>query len=165
MTDSVSFTVEGNPEALSRPTIGRGAKGSNKVWLRDPCKVKKQLFCDAVRAQILPGGVDRQQEVIIFDDTAIVVDIEFYIKAPKNHFINNDRGLGRLKPDSTAKWPKKPDIDNLDKFVLDSLQGFLFQNDSQVVKQTIRKVYHHQSPFGGQTKVFIRRAIAGDFGS
>ena len=28
-------TVEGNPEALSRPTIGLGAKGSNKVWVQE----------------------------------------------------------------------------------------------------------------------------------
>ena len=36
---------------------------------------------------------NKQQEAIIFDDTAIVVDIEFYIKAPKNHFVKAAGGV------------------------------------------------------------------------
>ena len=57
-----------------------------------------------------------------------------------------------------SKWPGKPDIDNMDKFVLDALQGFLFANDSQVVRQSLYKCYHHEPPFMGQTVVSIHRA-------
>jgi len=38
-------------------------------------------------------------------------------------------------------WPKRPDIDNLVKFVLDPLNGTRYHNDSQVVDISASKAY------------------------
>lgn len=40
---------------------------------------------------------------------------------------------------------KKPDIDNIAKAILDSLNGVAYDDDSQVVRLTIEKVYGEQA--------------------
>jgi Holliday junction resolvase RusA-like endonuclease len=160
---SISFVVEANPKPLARPVVGRGARFSSnsKVWLRDPNKEAKAAFRNAVKILVF-GNTDAR---ILFDATTpIVVDITFLVKAPTEHFVNRDRASGRIKEAAITQWPTKPDIDNLDKFVLDSLQGLLYVNDSQVVQQQIQKLYHHQPPFTGQTVVFIHRADPSPYG-
>ena len=155
--DSVTFSVEGNPKPLARAILSRGNGRSNKVWLRDPGKESKAAFRAAVqRCGIFGEGC---QPRILFDaGTPIAVDIVFHIKTPQDHFINRNQASGQIKVPARTKWPGKPDIDNLDKFVLDALQGFLFANDSQVVRQSLFKRYHHEPPFMGQTVVSIHRA-------
>jgi Holliday junction resolvase RusA-like endonuclease len=153
---SISFTIDGNPKSLSRPVICRATKGGtcSKPWLRDPCKEAKQCFREAVETKMNPSDAR-----IFFDDSIpLTLDIEFFIRTPKNFFINNNREQGRIKPDARSKWPTKPDLDNLDKFVLDALQGLLFKNDAQIVKQTIVKAYDLQPPFMGRTVIFMQRA-------
>ena len=155
--DSVSFCVEGNPKSLARAILSRGKGRSNKVWLRDPNKESKAEFRAAVQRCGIFGG--NGQPRILFDaGSPIVVDISFHVKTPQDHFVNCNQAGGQIKVSACTKWPTKPDIDNLDKFVLDALQGFIFANDSQVVQQTIYKGYHHEPPFIGQTIVSIHRA-------
>jgi Holliday junction resolvase RusA-like endonuclease len=150
----VAFTIEGNPKALSRLIISRAAKGSKKVWLRDPCKEAKKLFRDSVRKTVFKGGPSAT--VVVFDiNIPLTVDISFFLQVPQHLFINNDRHQGRLKPIALSSWPTKPDLDNLDKFVLNSLQGLIFTNDSQIVSQTICKSYDLNPPFAGRTEVHI----------
>lgn len=156
-TDSVSFCVEGNPKSLARAVLSRGKGQSNKVWLRDPSKEYKAEFRAAVQHCGIFGKDGRPR--ILFDaGSPIVVDITFHVKTPKDHFVNRNQSCGQIKTSARTKWPTRPDIDNLDKFVLDALQGFVFANDFQVVRQTIIKGYHHEPPFMGQTIVSIRRA-------
>ena len=160
--ESVCFIIESNPKPLARSVIGRGARGSNQVWLRDPTSSReaKAAFRESVKTAVF--GI--REASILFDATSpIVVDITFFLKPPKDHFVNCDPALGRIKESALKKWPTKPDIDNLDKFVLDCLQGLLYSNDSQVVKQQIQKMYHHHPPFTGQTKVIIRQAEEHEF--
>lgn len=154
--DCVAFCVEGNPKPLARAILSRGKGRSNKVWLRDPGKESKAEFRAAVqRCGIFGEG---GQPRILFDaKTPIVVDIAFHVKTPQDHFVNRNLAGGQIKASALTKWPTRPDIDNLDKFVLDALQGFLFANDSQVVRQTLYKGYHHEPPFVGRTTVSIHR--------
>jgi Holliday junction resolvase RusA-like endonuclease len=155
MSDSVTFTVDGNPVPLARPVLSRTGKASGRVWLHDPNKEKKLAFRNTVRQKLFGEGEER----ILFPlHSPIAIDIVFLIPAPKNHFVGVDRDRGELKKSSVGLWPSKPDIDNLDKFVLDALQGLLFVNDGQVVEQHIWKAYDHSPPFQGRTKVTIRRA-------
>jgi len=133
------------------------------VWLRAPSQSleAKKNFRVAVERQLHRGNTDHQ--VLFGNETPIVVNIIFMVKTPMDHFVNRDREHGRLKPNSASKWPSKPDINNLDKFMLDSLQGCIFENDSQVAKQQILKMYDHRPPFNGRTKVLARKATADDF--
>lgn len=150
----IAFTIEGNPKALSRPIISRSPKSSQKVWLRDPCKEAKKLFRESVRQTVFKGG-ESTTDVVFNIDIPLTVDISFFLQVPQYMFVNNDRHKGRLKPERISSWPTKPDLDNLDKFVLDALQGFIFENDSQIVSQTICKSYDWNPPFAGRTEVHI----------
>ena len=118
MNDSISLVVEGNPKALARPVVGRARGGSGRVWLRDPNQEAKRIFREKVQRQV--HRENSSPEILFGANTPIVIDIIFILKSPLNHFVNCDHERGCLKPEAMLKWPVKPDLDNLDKFVLDS---------------------------------------------
>lgn len=149
--NSIVFTIEGNPKALA-------TKSSKKVWLRDPCKDAKRLFRESVRNTVFKGNGESTTGVVFDTSIPLIVDIGFFLQVPQYMFVNNDRHQGRIKPERISSWPTKPDLDNLDKFVLDALQGLIFENDSQVVSQTICKSYDWNPPFSGRNEVHIRPA-------
>ena len=53
-----------------------------------------------------------------------------------------------LRPASLAKsrvaWTTKPDRDNMEKALLDALEGIVMESDSQVVGGEVTKVYHRE---------------------
>lgn len=72
------------------------------------------------------------------------VDIVFYFKRPK--------GI----PKSQKHHTVKPDKDNLEKAVLDALEGIIYENDSQVYTGTPTKCY---SPDGREyVKIYIEES-------
>jgi Holliday junction resolvase RusA-like endonuclease len=48
---------------------------------------------------------------------------------------------------------KKPDIDNLIKFVMDGLTGIFYADDDQVVRVCAVKMMDTEEPFGGRTSI------------
>ena len=76
------------------------------------------------------------------------MNIQFYMKRPKSHY-RTGKFTGYIK-EKWIKLPhtKKPDIDNLIKFVLDALQGQngFFLDDSQVVRLYAEKIYTDDNP-------------------
>ena len=52
-----------------------------------------------------------------------------HFKRPMSHFKAN----GDLKPDAPSRHAKRPDVDNLAKYVLDSLQPRVLADDNCVV--------------------------------
>ena len=68
----------------------------------------------------------------------LCVNLTFYFPRPKNHF----NSKGHLK-DSAPKWhTAKPDRDNSDKAILDTLTNLgIWNDDKQVCDGTIRKFY------------------------
>ena len=51
---------------------------------------------------------------------------------------------------------KRPDIDNLGKFILDALQGIAYEDDAQVVSVAMKKVLDTNPPFEGRTYISFR---------
>jgi Holliday junction resolvase RusA-like endonuclease len=83
-------------------------------------------------------------------ETPVRVDIEFYLKRPK-------RLCRKKDPPHRIYATRKPDRDNLDKAVLDSLVGAgVLLDDNQVVSGLIEKFYH---PIGEGPSVLIRISI------
>ena len=81
--------------------------------------------------------------------------IVFRIKRPKKHFVGNIAG-GVLKESAPKTiFIGKPDVDNLAKFVLDSLNGVLYDDDSQVVTLNATKMYDNEESYLGSTEVFV----------
>ena len=68
---------------------------------------------------------------------ALIMQVKFYFKRPKSHY----NSKGKLKMIAPTQHTKKPDIDNLLKFVLDALNKHLYVDDSQVVSLTGKKFY------------------------
>ena len=70
---------------------------------------------------------------------AIAVDLKFYIKPPK--------AIARVKKNQnilkaeTWRVVKKPDLDNLEKSVLDSVNGHAYEDDNQISDLHSRKRY------------------------
>ena len=70
----------------------------------------------------------------------------FRMKRPNYHFRGNQRGPGRLKNQYAATGDKvlsptsRTDIDNLAKFVLDSLNGILYDDDKQIHSLQLIKI-------------------------
>lgn len=69
---------------------------------------------------------------------AVCVDCTFIFPRPKSHFRSN----GQLKPGSPLWHTSKPDRDNLDKAVLDTLTKLqLWPDDSYVASGSLTKRY------------------------
>lgn len=113
------------PQAQARPRATRMGKG---IRLYDPKKTadfKKQLRLLAQAEHVEPL------------QDALSVEIWFYRAVQKSiskkeHF---RRTTGQVRP------TVKPDIDNLCKATLDSFNGILWKDDSQIVDLNLHKLY------------------------
>lgn len=112
------------PTAQQRPRV-------NRFVTYDPSKKDKVEFLKTVFYQLPKIPLS----------TALGLTITFYFSRPKSHF--NRKGV--LLPSSPILHTKKPDIDNLIKFVLDALNGHLYVDDSQVVSISATKQYAPES--------------------
>jgi Holliday junction resolvase RusA-like endonuclease len=118
----VQFTVPGLPVALKRPRM------TKRGIVYDPSKKEKQMFaikCNQYRPQKPWKG-------------PIGIDINFLFKRPVSHIKKNNE----LRKNAPGSHIYKPDIDNLVKFVLDSLSGTFFDDDRQVVRMNTTKAYN-----------------------
>ena len=74
----------------------------------------------------------------------LCLKVWFFMKRPKDDFINRERAVGRLKPRALAEAGTilaiKADIDNLAKFGLDGLKHALYNDDAQVVELHLFKL-------------------------
>lgn len=143
--DGFVATVIGQPMAMPRPRLGR--------HFYNPARTSMNAFARSVCQQ-----VPALRTGIIFErNQPITVDIYFYMRRPTQHFRGRIRGNGRLRTTASIVTPSKPDIDNLAKFVLDSLKGVAYADDSQVVKLVLYKIMDSEGECNGCTKVQIKR--------
>jgi len=70
----------------------------------------------------------------------VQLDIVSYIQRPQSHF-GTGRNAGKLKASAPDYPTVTPDIDNIEKSVLDGLNKFAFLDDKQVVMLTSHKFY------------------------
>ena len=93
------------------------------------------------------------------DEEYIKVKMIFHLKRPKNHFKSNIPGPNRIKEryKSIRCVSTRVDVDNLAKFVLDSLNGVLYVDDRQVMELHVMKVFDNDDVCAGKTEVWISR--------
>jgi Holliday junction resolvase RusA-like endonuclease len=70
-------------------------------------------------------------------DAPINLDLVFTFQRPKNHYRTN----GEVKPNFSEKHTGRPDLDNLAKFVCDSLNGVFWRDDCLVYSVVAEKIY------------------------
>lgn len=121
--NSIKFIVEGEPKALKRHRDKRPVKSKTGKWFTpkyDPSSADKEVFL-AMCKQYRPD--------FPIEDTPVLLKVCFYFSAPKS------------KKDAEMRHTKRPDVDNLVKFVLDSLNGTFWKDDCIVFWIESKKLY------------------------
>ena len=122
-----TIVVPGTPLPQKRH---RSSFRSGKIRNYDPSAKDKKKF------KVI-AGVLAPRSALKGD---ISLNVTFYMPRPKTH-----RRTGKysklLKKDAPLWHSIKPDIDNLVKFVMDALQGILWEDDCKIVSLEARKLY------------------------
>ena len=182
----VKFKVRGNPAPLARHRTYRGfIFNPSAKKQKQFCDVVLDMLplsyfhppnansdSNAVNVNTITKGTENV--IPIFQEQVISVQIISRMKRPQKHFLANRPGPGRLRqppsdPDQDSEGVgDKPahvashlqvtrtDVDNLAKFVLDSLNGVIYTDDKQVASLTVTKVYDDEEPWTGSTDVIIK---------
>eukprot|EP00978_Attheya_sp_CCMP212_P011846 scaffold29409_cov44-Attheya_sp.AAC.2 len=152
----VKFTVRGKPIPLRRHRTARG-------FVYNPSAGAQDAFRNVVQS-LLPPLVDTEDglmmsgigHTLFHEDEYVFMTIVFRLRRPRNHFKSNKAEKG-LRPSAPGRLhPVKTDVDNLAKFVLDSLNGLLYVDDRQVVSLHATKVYDTDGDCEGATDIIIR---------
>ena len=120
----MNITIYGDPKAQKRPRFARRGKF---VTTYDPSKLQKDNFiCQLIKhkpAQPL--------------DCPIVLKCKYFLPIPKSL---SKRKKVRLANETTPHV-KRPDIDNLDKFIMDCMNSIFYNDDSQIFSKQSVKLY------------------------
>ena len=114
----IKITVLGEPIAKGRPKVTIKG-GFPTIYTPKETRAAELAF----QKQALPFKPSSPLE------GALRVSIRFYKKKPKSY------------AKSVVHWTKKPDIDNMIKLVLDSMNKIFFKDDAQVVELHCKKEY------------------------
>lgn len=102
-------------------------------WQR--ARLAGKRFYNAQKAEKLTFGFilsDQHNREPLFSKP-VSLDVTFYMQQPES--------WSGKKKDSTYVHSSKPDLDNLCKFLLDSLKGVLIQDDNIICEIKARKIY------------------------
>lgn len=127
------------PQARARHRVVKTRDGRIFGQTYDP-KESRQ-YKNNVAAQVVA-----QSPQLIPAGIPVKMDVVCYLPRPKAHFRTN----GQLKPNAPIYCVTKPDRDNLEKALKDSLKGIVWADDCQVCRGETVKIY------GETPKVVIR---------
>lgn len=151
-TEFLKFTVHGKPVPLRRHRTSRG-------FVYNPSALAQESFREVVQSILSPENLnlDGNGETFFYEEDFLAITVIFRLRRPRNHFIGNKAGPGRLRETAPKKlFAGRVDVDNLAKFVLDSLNGLVYQDDRQVVSLHATKVYDCDGECEGSTEVLIK---------
>jgi len=119
----ITFTVQGEPVPQPRPRVStRGGFARAYVPAKHPVhSYRQKIAAEATRAGLKP------------QDEPVEVFIEATFKRPKSHLTKKG-----VKP--TAPKLPRPDVDNIAKAILDSLQSVM-GDDTNVRRLTVEKTF------------------------
>lgn len=121
----LKFTIKGDPFAQKRHRhFSRG--GITRVY--DPSANDKAIFLKKC-LQYAP------HELI---NEPIIINWHAFFKRPKSHY-RTGKYSDQLRQDAPLYHTRKPDRDNIDKFILDALTGKFISDDKLVVGGLIKK--------------------------
>ena len=123
----IEISVLGEPKPQPRH---RHYKRGKFTGTYDPAKEGKETFLFLVLEHAPAKPLDEP----------LRVDINFYFPRPKAHY-GTGRNAGKLKPSAPARHIVKPDIDNLQKWVYDSMNKVFWRDDSIICECRVRKLY------------------------
>ena len=125
----IEIIIPGKPIAKKRPRFARRGKFTTTYSDQE---TEESKFMAQVLATL---GKDWQTLT-----GPLFMEIHFDFPRPKNHY-----GTGKNADKIKANAPKfhiiKPDLDNLEKFVCDCMNGIVFLDDAQVIHISSRKAW------------------------
>lgn len=121
-----SLTIPIKPEPKQRPSFSRKRK---KAYTPKKTKDYEEKISDYFLSHVKVERFDK--------DVPLVVNLIFGMPIPKS----TSKKKAKVMLEGAIKHTKTPDIDNLQKAVLDALNGLAWEDDSQIVKVTAEKEY------------------------
>ncbi|NTV60600.1 MAG: RusA family crossover junction endodeoxyribonuclease [Chlorobiaceae bacterium] len=131
--EPISFFVAGKPLALKRHQTVRVKSGRSIEY--DPSAGDKADFLAMVRRSAPETPFTGPLEV----------KMTYFFPRPKSHYGTGKNGT-ILKISAPHFHTSKPDLDNLEKFILDALNEVFWKDDAQVCRVAKQKVYTDQTP-------------------
>lgn len=119
MTDRFEITIHGKPHPKQRPRFGGGRAYSPKSNTENTRDIQTQFMVQSTGADPLTG--------------ALYARISYFMPKPKSKT--------RVKSNPFPFVDVKPDLDNLLKQTLDSLNGLAFTDDAQIVSVVTNKLW------------------------
>jgi Endodeoxyribonuclease RusA len=143
------FTVRGNPLPLRRHRTSRG-------FVYNPSAGAQQSFRETVEELVFPHrrhckvsdtpseySSSEPRTPLWGPEQTLAVTIVFRMKRPNIHFVAGKPGPDRLRDTAPMQVSStlRTDVDNLAKFVLDSLIGVVYNDDRQIASLHVTKLY------------------------
>ena len=167
--DGFDLELTGPPEAWSRPSFMAWFGEDGRLLRRvvNTNRQKQDHLRRMVTGMLMENySVNPADHPIFKKGVPVAVELEFHRRPPNDDFIANNRqnyfkdrimkvifGGFKLMFDT-----KRPDADNLQKFVLDALEGIAYEDDAQVVSIAVKKVLDTNPPCEGRTYICFRKA-------
>lgn len=123
----IEITIPGEPKTQQRH---RTFKRGTFTGTYDPSEKDKKNF--------LVLCMEKKPEKPI--DSPINMELTFYCGRPKNHYGTGSKATV-LKPTAPHFNVSRPDIDNLQKFVMDALNSVFYRDDSLICILSSAKLY------------------------
>ena len=164
--------LTGPPKAWSRPSFMAWFGEDGRLLRRvvNANRQKQDHLRRMVTGMLMENyAVNPTEHPIYKKATPVAVELEFHRRPPNDDFVANDRQrslkdriLRSIFGDKLMFDTKRPDADNLQKFVLDALEGIAYEDDAQVVSIAVKKVLDTEPPFEGRTYICFRQANSSD---
>ena len=123
----IEMVINGNPIPQKRH---RYRRTSNRIISYDPNSGDNQAFAMQLASKMTSKPFDEP----------LCVEMIFYMKRPKNHF-RTGKYSHKLKKGIEEDHSKKPDVDNLVKFVMDSGNKIVWKDDCCISQLRTMKLY------------------------
>lgn len=143
-----SFTIHGKPRPMQRYKRGRGRKRAARLHSYNPSKGFQKLFGKELAKAM--EKINSNTLMFIKASNKLCVKMNFFLRRPNSHFVKNNR-QGKLRPEFRGKYPtvETADVDNLAKFVLDSMEkAKMIENDCWVVELWVTKNLENGNKIG-----------------
>lgn len=126
---TINFTYNGNPVGKGRPRAAKDRAGNIHVYTPKTTADFEKAVASAYKAAY-PDFMFDESDVLSADILIKMPILKSFTKKQKEQALS-----GELLP------AKKPDVDNVCKAVLDSIQNLCYPDDRQIVSLTARKIY------------------------
>ena len=123
----IDFIIEGKPKPLQRH------RATRRGIMYDPSKKDK--------ADFLTRCLEFAPKTPL--EGALWIELVFSMPRPKSHY-RTGKNAGKLKEGSPTMHTKKPDLDNLVKFVCDAIDRKFYLDDAQITRIQAVKIYAEQ---------------------